>query len=153
MPSRKQTLVGSWLLVLFLIDDLEAAPAYDIGLPLRQTTSWPIIFAPWPTPSVHMHSQEVMSNQGEKLMFEGEQLAPEVQRGVVSTKHSFSWQKEQMMLVSFFLFWGGVWQVYETVLLALAASQHYWVSFILESQCQSSLNKNVNRFLLPCHHS
>ena len=46
MPSRKQTLVGSWLLVLFLIDDLEAAPAYDIGLPLRQTTSWPIIVTP-----------------------------------------------------------------------------------------------------------
>ena len=32
---------------------------------------------PWPTPSLcTIHSQEVVSNQGEQLIFEGEQLTP-----------------------------------------------------------------------------
>ena len=64
------------LVCLFYCDDFETTLTYGTGLPLRQTASQPIMIAPWPTPEVHIHPQEVMSNQGEQLMFEGEQLTP-----------------------------------------------------------------------------
>ena len=57
-----------WLVIDFFIftpDDFEAACAYGTELPLRQTIFWSTICAYWSTPSACMHSQEVMSNQGE----------------------------------------------------------------------------------------